>query len=186
MTAPKRGRPPANSQPGQERPPQHRGVSAVEFESLNEMEQNAQRRIEGNGRVKLRAALKLEWNDCEPGFVYQWGSDAENYPVGLQQMLDAGYTFVRYKHGALSGTPVVQNSRGCRLFLMRIPEAWFDADQNEKHEKSIRLYKEVNQVGEREYAGESKELGKGKPVKMEITDTPQKSEALKLMEGDDD
>lgn len=166
-----------------DRPMQHRGEKIDKMTSLDEMEQAAQLRINDGGRVPIKAALKLQWNDIEDGFHYQYASDSENYPISLQQMVDAGYTFVRHKHGEQRGVPIVKNSRGCRLYLMRCPQEYFEEDQARIHEKSIRQYKEITQVGEREYAGESKELGKGKPVHMEFDDTP---DAIRLMEGDDE
>lgn len=183
-TPKRRGRKPADTSDDaqkRQRPPHHEGHTSAQHTVLDEIEQRAQKRIAGGDRVALKANKKLDWNDIEPGYNYQWATDSETYPVNLQQMCDAGYTFVRHKHGQLAGTPVVMNSKGCNLYLMRCPEKYFLEDQKRVHEKSVRQYKEITQVGDREYAGDSKEMGEGKPVKMELSDTP---ESLRLMEGD--
>ena len=150
---------------------------------LSEMEQQAQLRIKEHGRVPLKNKLKLQYHDQEPGFHYVFHTDSETYPISLQAMVDAGYTFVRYKHGQLAGTPITKSSGAVTLYLMRIPEEWYEEDQKRVHEKSIKQLKDISGVGEREYAGEhGTELGKGKPIDMKIEDTP---DALKLMTGDD-
>ena len=165
------------------RPPQHSGERNLKMTVLDEMEDRAKKRItsKGEGRIPLSPKLKLDWAACEEGFHYQWASDSENYPINLQQMCDAGYTFVRHEHGSMAGEHVIQNSRGCSLYLMRCPEAYFQADQEAINAKSIAQHKEIMQVGNREYAGDSKELGKGKVATLSIEENP---DVINLMEGE--
>lgn len=165
------------------RPPQHQDERAIKMTVLDEMEEAAQKRIhkDGGTRVALSPKLKLEWQDIEEGFHYQWSSDSENYPVNLQQMVDAGYTFVRYKHGSLAGQHVIQNSKGCNLYLMRCPEEYFQADQKVINQKAIAQHKQIMEVGAREYAGESKTLGEGKVADLSFTESP---DAINLLEGE--
>ncbi len=165
------------------RPTHHQDERSIKMTILNEMEEMAQTRIKskGSSRVALSPKLKLEWSDCEEGFYYHWASDSENYPINLQQMCDAGYTFVRHKHGSAAGELVIQNSKGCQLYLMRCPQAYFEEDQAIKNAKSIAQHAEISQVGSREYAGSSKELGQGKVAQLSIEENP---DAIRLMEGD--
>ena len=149
---------------------------------LDEMEQNAQKRITGgkDGRIALSARLKLDWGNVEEGYHYHWASDSENYPINLQQMCEAGYTFIRHETGVVKGEQVIQNSKGCQLYLMRCPIEYFEADEAVKNAKSIAQHAEISQVGNREYAGSSKELGQGKVAQLSIEENPT---AISLMEG---
>ena len=169
---------------GRGRPPQERSEQERKMDTLDEMEQRASKRVKGGQRISLSPKLKLEWNDVEEGFNYQWASDSETYPINLQQMVDAGYTFVRFKHGGLAGEKVIKHSKGCNLYLMRCLDEYFQQDQAEKHKKSIQLHKDIMEVGSREYAGDSKELGKGKPVTLSIGENPEPN-PISLLEGDD-
>ena len=184
--APERARQAANVPEAQapapvkrERPTHHTGEANIKANVLDEMEQAAQQRIASGQRVSLSPKLKLAWNDVEPDFNYQWASDSENYPINLQQMVDAGYTFVRHKYGSIAGDKVIQHSKGCNLYLMRCPLEYFEADQARIHEKTIQQHKEIMEVGSREYAGKSKQLGEGQTVELDYTDNPQ--DALSLM-----
>lgn len=166
------------------RPPQHQGEKNIKMTVLDEMEANAQKRMSESGRVPLTSKLKLEWSKKEDGFQYVWASDSETNPIRLQQRLESGYTFVRHEAGQLRGEPVVQNSKGCNLYLMRVPDEYFQADEKEKHEKSLKNYREIMNVGDREYAGDSKELGKGKVNTFSVATPPTEgSDAISLMEG---
>lgn len=164
------------------RPTHHQDERSIKMSVLNDMEESAQKRISGNksGRVALSAKLKLEWGNIEEGYHYHWASDSDNYPVNLQQMCDAGYTFVRHEAGAIKGQQVIQNSKGCQLYLMRCPMEYFEADEELKNSKSIAQHAEITQVGKREYAGDSKELGQGKVAQLNFEESP---DAIKLMGG---
>ena len=163
------------------RPPQHKGERDQQMQFLSEMQDLAQKRIKSKGRAPLSAKLKLDWAHKEEGYHYMWASDSEKYPVSLQQMCEAGYTFVTYDHGSMAGEFVVQNSKGCNLYLMRQPNELFQEDQEAIHKKSIDMHKEIMGVGAREYAGESKELGKGKVADLSFEKSP---DAISLMEGE--
>lgn len=168
---------------GRGRPPQERSEQERKMDTLDEMEQRAAQNIKSGQRISLSPKLKLEWNDVEKGFNYQWATDSETYPINLQQMMDAGYTFVRFKHGGLAGEKIIKHSKGCNLYLMRCPDEYFQKDQEQKHKKSIALHQQIMQVGKREYAGESKELGKGKPVTLTMGENPEPN-PISLLEGD--
>lgn len=163
------------------RPPEDSGPFADKSDSLDQMEQRAALRVKEGGRVPLSSQLKLEWNDIEEGFNYQWASDAERYPVKLQQMVDAGYMFVRYKHGTFKGEKVVKTSGSCKLYLMRCPEEYHIADMEKKHEKSVRQYREVMQVPDNLMAENSTTRGEGKAGKLSLEDNP---DVLSLIEGE--
>ncbi len=162
------------------RPVKDQGEQVLKMTILDEMEVAAQERIKGGGRVALAPKLKLDWSNQEKGFNYQWATDSESYPITLQQMLDSGYTFVRHMNGSLSGQHVIQHSKGCNLYLMRCKDEFYLADQEAKHQKAVAQHQEINQVGVREYAGESKELGEGKVASLSIQESP---DAISLMEG---
>ncbi|MAE22023.1 MAG: hypothetical protein CMK92_06280 [Pseudomonas sp.] len=165
------------------RPTQHQGEKNLKMHTLLEMQENAQKRIQSGNRVPLTSKLKLEMAGLDPNFEYVWASDSTTNPISLQQRCEAGYTFVTNEFGESKGDPVVQNSKGCNLYLMRVPKDIFQADEREKHAKSIKNYQEIMQVGDREYAGESKELGKGKVSTLSIEDAPKVDDAISLMEG---
>ena len=154
------------------RPVQHQDERTRKMSSLDEMEQQAAARIKQSGRISLAPKLKLAWANQDPNYMYMWASDSETYPVKLQDMCNAGYTFVRHEHGIQKGEPVCHNSKGCNLYLMKQPKELFEEDEKAKHEKSLANYNEIMQVGSREYAGDSKELGKGKVAKIEYTENP--------------
>lgn len=153
-----------------QRPPQDQGK---EIDSLDEIEQRAKARIKESGqRAPLAGKLKLEWADQEEGFHYFWASDAESTPIPIQDLLESSYEFVRYKHGVHASEKVIKNSKGCKLYLMRITV--------ELHEENMRLQratideveKNLHEVGVREYGGDSKELGKGTPIAAGYTKSP--------------
>ncbi len=189
MTEPTKrpGRPrTAKKEPADERPPHHRGEAGNKYLYLDEIEQQAKKRIEASGRVPATAKQKLQVSDLDPNYHHTWASDAEGHPVNLQQMLEAGYTFWRYDAGPLRGQPRVQYSKGCNLYLMRCPLEYFLEDQEKIHEKNRQQMAEVNRVGSREYGGKSKEPGQGKPLSLDYEQPPSEQEkALRLMEGDD-
>ena len=90
-------------------------------------------RIKNGGRVALAPKLKLDWSNQEKGFNYQWATDSDSYPITLQQMLDSGYTFVRHMNGSLSGQHVIQQSKGCNLYLIRCKAEFYEAYKKDKH-----------------------------------------------------
>lgn len=163
------------------RPIVEQGDQVLKMTILDEMEAAAQVRIKAGGRVALAPKLRLEWSMQEPGYNYMFASDSETYPISLQQMVNSGYTFVRHDAGQISGQSVIQHSRGCKLYLMRCKEEFYLADQKAKHEKSVALHKQITQVGNREYAGESTEIGKGKVATLSFQEVP---DAISLMEGE--
>ncbi len=170
-----------NAPKTRKRPVKDQGEAALKMSILDEMENAAQERISAGQRIALAPKLKLDWSNQEPGFNYQWATDSESYPITLQQMLDSGYTFVRHKNGSLSGQHVIQHSKGCNLYLMRCKEEFYKADQKAKHDKAVAQHQQISQVGSREYAGESKELGKGKVADLSFQESP---DAISLMEGE--
>lgn len=164
------------------RPVAEQGEKVIKMTILDEMEQRAQSRLkEGGARIPLAAKLKLDWSDQEPGYNYQFATDSESYPITLQQMLDSGYTFVRHKHGSNAGQAVVQHSKGCKLYLMRCTDEYFKEDQKLKHEKAVAQHQQISNVGNREYAGDSKQLGEGKVASLGFKETP---DAINLMTGE--
>lgn len=163
------------------RPIKDQGEQVLKMTVLDEMELASQERIKNGGRVALAPKLKLDWSNQEKGFNYQWATDSDSYPITLQQMLDSGYTFVRHMNGSLSGQHVIQHSKGCNLYLMRCKDEFYKADQKIKHEKSVAQHQQITQVGSREYAGKSKELGEGKVAELSIQESP---DAISLMEGE--
>jgi len=165
------------------RPPKDQGELAIKMDALDQMEQQAQNRISRDGRLNLAPQSKLDWAGKEDGFQYIWASDSPTYPVNLQQRLNAGWIFERHKAGEHRGERVIMNSKGCNLHLMKTPMEYYLEDEKIKQDKSLRQVQEIsNQVGAREYAGESKELGKGKVAKHEFKE--EIADAVNLMEGD--
>lgn len=162
-----------------QRPVKDQGEQALKSTILDELETAAQARIKTNGRIALAPKLKLDWTHKKEGFTYMWASDSESYPVNLQQMFDSGYTMVRHEAGSHKGTPVTMNSKGCNLYLVHIPTEMFLEDEKIKQEKSNRNYRDIQNVGSREYAGESKELGQGTVAKHKYEENP---DAISLME----
>lgn len=145
------------------RPAQDRGEQSIQMSTLMEQQQAAQKRLKRDGRINLAPKSKLDWANKEEGYHYEWASNSETYPVKLQDMFNAGYTMVTHDAGQNSGEPVIMNSKGCNLVLVRIPLEYYLEDEKVKQDKSLRQVREINnQVGEREYAGDSKELGRGK------------------------
>ncbi len=163
------------------RPITEQGENALKMSVLDELEVAAQKQITGGKRIPLSAKLKLDWSNQEAGYNYQWATDSIGYPISLQQMLESGYTFVRHNFGELKGTHVIQHSKGCNLYLMRCEEKFFKEDEKLKHEKAVAQHQQITQVGGREYAGDSKELGKGKVADLSFKETP--SDAISLMQG---
>lgn len=174
---------PAAKPKTRKRPLHEQGDNEIKMTVLDELEQAAQKRITGGKRIPLAAKLKLEWTNQEEGYNYQWATDSAGYPITLQQMLESGYTFVRHGFGQLTGQAVIQHSKGCKLYLMRCENKYFEEDQAIKHEKAIAQHKQITQVGDREYGGDSKELGKGKVASLSFKETPQ--DAIDLMTGGD-
>lgn len=164
-----------------ERPTADLGEREQMLSTLDEMESRAKANVKGGSRVTLASKLKLEWANQEKGFYYYWATDSESYPVSLQQMLDAGYTFVRHEAGISRGKQVIKNSKGCNLYLMRQADEYREADNAIKNAKAIAQHKEIMNVGSREYAGRSKELGQGKVAELTFEETP---DAIKLMTGE--
>ena len=167
--------------PTRKRPIKDQGEQVLKMTILDEMENAAQKRIKGGNRVALAPKLKLDWSNQEKGYNYQWATDSDSYPITLQQMVDSGYVFVRHSTGSIKGEPVIQHSKGCNLYLMRCKDEFYIEDQKAKHAKAVAQHQQITQVGDREYAGESKELGKGKVAKLSFEETP---DAINLMEGE--
>lgn len=163
------------------RPIHEQGEQALKMVVLDDLEKAAQNRISAGKRVPLAAKLKLDWSNREEGYNYQWATDSDGYPISLQQMLESGYTFVRHDFGQLQGQPVIQHSKGCNLYLMRCEDKFFQEDEKIKHEKAVAQHQQITQVGQREYAGDSKELGKGKVADLSFKETP--NDAIDLMTG---
>lgn len=163
------------------RPVEHQGEREQKLDTLDELEMAAKQRVKSGNRISLAPKLKLEWSNQDPNFHYYWATDSEQSPVDLQTLMEAGYTFERYTSGQRRGEKVVQHSKGCKLYLMKQPKDLFELDQKEIHAKSVAQHQEIMGVGAREYAGQSKELGKGKPVELEIT--KESPDPISLMEG---
>ena len=156
------------------RPRKDQGQRALMMESLSEIESKAQQRIKSDGRVPIAPKSKLDWHDQDPDYQYYWASTSEDYPVKIQQFLDAGYTMVRHDSGNIKGEPVIMNSRGCDLYLLRIPKEYYLEDEKIKRDKSLNQVKQINEkVSEREYAGND-----GKVAKHEYVESP---DAIDLM-----
>lgn len=164
------------------RPITDQGEQVLKMTVLDELEQNAQKRISSGKRIPLAARLKLDWSNQEEGYNYQWATDSQGYPISLQQMLESGYTFVRHDFGQLKGQAVIQHSKGCNLYLMRCEDKFFQEDEKLKHEKAVAQHQQISKVGNREYAGDSKELGKGKVADLSFKETP--SDAIEIMTGE--
>ncbi len=162
-----------------ERPIVHQGEQAQKMTYLDELEVASQQRIKGGKRIPLAAKLKLDWSNQEEGYNYQWATDSDGYPISLQQMLESGYTFVRHGFGSLAGQHVIQHSKGCNLYLMRCEQKYFEEDEKIKHEKAVAQHAQISQVSGREYAGDSKELGKGEVASLSFKETP--NDAIDLM-----
>ncbi len=172
----------AKKTPTRKRPIHEQGEKVIQMTVLDELEQQAQKKLKSGGRVPLAAKLKLDYTNQEPGYHYEWATDSQGYPISLQQMLESGYTFVRHDFGQLKGQVIIQHSKGCKLYLMRQAEEYHVIDEKLKHEKASAQYQQINQVSEREYAGESKELGKGKVADLSFKETP--SDAIDIMQGE--
>lgn len=179
----KRGRPTKEqTEAKRERPVHHQDERSQRFQTLMDMQQAAQNRIsDGGKRISLKSARNLDWADQDPNFHYYWGSDAERSAVSLQQLFDSGYTMVTHDYGAQKGNPVVKHSKGCTLYLMRQPMEYFQLDQDELNKRNNERMQEIKGVGAREYAGDSKELGKGKVAKFEYTENP---DAISILDGE--
>lgn len=163
------------------RPAQDKGERSIQTSTLMEQQQAAQKRIKTDGRINMAPRSKLDWADKEDGFHYEWASNSETYPVKIQDLFNAGYTMVTHDSGQNKGEPVIMNSKGCNLVLVRIPIEYHQEDERIKQEKSLRQVREINnQLGEREYAGESKVLGEGKVATHKFEESP---DAIDLMEG---
>tara|TARA_R110000803_G_scaffold115793_5_gene184353 strand:- start:1895 stop:2380 length:486 start_codon:yes stop_codon:yes gene_type:complete len=151
------------------RPPEHKGK---EVDSLDELEQQAKNRISTDGRAHLSGKLKLEWRDQDPSYHYSWASNSEGSSNGIQDYLESGYEFVRKTTGTQAGEKVIVNSKGCLLYLLRIPVKLHEENMRIQRDKINGTEQMLLDVGDREYAGDSKELGKGSAIKAGYTESP--------------
>ena len=165
------------------RPSQDRGEKNQAFATLDEMEKQAKERFASGDtkRIPVHGKTKLNWSDQDPDFHYFWATDSETYHVTLQDMVEAGYTFVRHEHGPNRGSQVVKSSKGCNLYLMKQPREYFEEDEQIKHSRALERAKEINQVQAHEYAGSSKEAGKGKVAQLDVQENPEQSIANMLV-----
>ena len=91
-------------------------------------------------RVPLHGRRILTIDNEEPGWHYAWVSDSEHVPGGLKKFLEAGYQFVTdptkvgdstVNDSGNVGSVVTRNGgRGVTLYLMRIPEEYFNEDMD--------------------------------------------------------
>lgn len=151
------------------RPPQDQGKA---LDTLDEIEQLAKSRIKADGRASLQGKLQLNWSDKDPDYHYFWASDAEKTPLPLQSLLEAGYEFNRYSTGMHKGEKIVKASKGCKLYLMRIPVELHQENMSQHANRVNLTEKQLLGLGEREYAGDSKELGKGAAISANYTESP--------------
>lgn len=165
-----------------QRPIHEQGEKVIQMTILDEMEEQAKRKLKAGGRVPLAAKLKLDWTNKEEGYHYEWATDSIGYPISLQQMLESGYTFVRHDFGQLKGQVIIQHSKGCKLYLMRQADEYHEVDENLKRQKSANQYQQINQVNAREYADKTGEAGKGKVANLSFEDTPK--DAIDIMQGE--
>ena len=162
------------------RPVKDAGERELKMSLLSEMEEQSKKRIADNKRIPLAARLKLDWADQNPDYHYYWATDSQDYPISLQDMCDAGFVFERHQYGQRKGDPVIQNSRGCNLYLMKQPKELHLEDMARQNEAAQSQYRDNTEVGEREYAGDSKKLGEGNPVTLELESV---DDAISLMGG---
>ena len=148
-----------------------------QLDTLDQLEQRAKERLASDGRAPLTGSLNLSWSDKHPDYHYYWHSDSDNIKLTFDDLLNNGYEFVRHGFGAQIGQKVVKKRGATTNYLMRIPNKLHDEHQAAMRAEIARKEIDLNQVGSREYGGDSKELGKGTAVKAGYTESP-------LMQGE--
>lgn len=130
------------------------------LDSLDELELHAKQLVKSGTVATLGTKLNLEWNHKKPGFEYYWFVDGNNQ-MSPSDAVYAGWTFERSEHGQERGQKIIKKKGESTSYLMMLP-----INLHQEREKAYNI--EVNnkdrallQVGEREYAGDSKETGKG-------------------------
>lgn len=145
------------------------------LDSLDEIELQAKKRISSGDISSLGKKLNLEWGHKDPNFRYYWFIDGE-HQQSPRDALFAGWEFERFEHGSEhggeKGEKVVKSKHGEKNYLMKIPKELYKVKEDEYYRRVNEKDRDLNKLSDREYAGESKELGKGKAVVQTFVDNP--------------
>ena len=141
------------------------------LDTLDEMEQAAKSRIAENGRAATGRKDHLEWKDKDPDFHYVWVTDSNKAIHTPQDLLEMGYTFTRHEHGPYKGDRVEKRERsGTTIYLMQVPLDVYNEIQEGYESKNRRKEADLLRLKDNEYAGDSKEVGKGKAVSQKYVE----------------
>lgn len=135
------------------------------LDTLDQIEAQARERIAGGQRASLDKKQKLNWDNKDPNFRYFWASDSETSTAKPQDLLFGGYEFERFENGPYRGEKVIERGRdGSNMYLMRIPMSLYNEAMQRAEQELSRKEADLLKLKENEYAGDSKEVGKGKTV----------------------
>lgn len=141
------------------------------LDTLDELEAQAKIKISEGTIASLGRKLNLEWSHKNPDFEYYWFIDGENQQTPADALF-AGWEFERFHQGSIRGEKVIKSKHGVTHYLMRMPNDMYKEKKAKYALEVNKKDKDLLEVGEREYAGDSKEIGKGKAVKQEFVDNP--------------
>lgn len=141
------------------------------LDSLDELEQQAKSRIAEGHIASLGRKLNLEWSQKNPDFEYYWFVDGENQQTPADAVF-AGWEFERFQHGSMKGEKVVKSKHGVTHYLMRMPNELYKERKAVYNKEVNKKDRDLLELSSREYAGDSKEIGKGKAVKQKFSDNP--------------
>jgi len=140
-------------------------------DTLDELEAQAKGRIAEGNTTTLGRKMNLEWSHKQPGFNYYWFVDGDNQQTPADAVF-AGWEFERHQHGSIRGDKVIKKKHGVTHYLMRMPSELYEDLKKVYNTEVNRKDRDLLSLSNREYGGESKELGKGKAVQQEFVDSP--------------
>lgn len=169
MSKQKKNKPDSQVEVKRERPLEHQDRIV---DTLDDLEAQARTRIAAGHRTTLGRKMNLEWSHMKDNFNYYWFVDGDNQQTPHDAVF-AGWEFERFEHGSMRGDKVIKRKHGVTHYLMRMPSELYDELKNVYNKEVNRKDRDLLELSAREYGGDSKEMGKGKPVQQKYVDNPE-------------